>query len=83
MRLDAASREGNRIRRERCTEKKGRDFESEYSAVMREIATLAGLGTVETLPPRILVFSHVLKSSGLKHLLVVTQGRPASIRTVG
>jgi hypothetical protein len=47
MRRDAAETEGYRIRRERCAEKNGRDFEPEDGTVMRGIATFAGLCAVE------------------------------------
>lgn len=62
MRLDAAQREGDRIRREQCAEKNVRDFEPEYGTVMRRIATFAGPGAVEVLPARISVFFHAFKS---------------------
>jgi hypothetical protein len=62
MRLDAAERDGYRIRREQCAEKNVRDFEPEYGTVMRRIATFVGLCAVEVLPARISVFFHAFKS---------------------
>jgi hypothetical protein len=62
MWLDAASREGHRIRRAQYAEKNVRDFEPADGTVMRGIAMFAGLCAVEALTPRISVFFHAFKS---------------------